>query len=228
MKLRETIITLSAIVVLISSARAIGGDLNVSYLEFSPEIRELIRQHVPDDLRADLIANLNPEVYSSFFKVSEYRRTATDSSSGILLVYLTNGEGLATLQMYHRTSGHWTFVSENRKVREGYPASIGYSDVNCDGVNEILLTGLVGAGGNTHVDVLGIRGDSLQSLTAALVGTDLFGRSVSFKKTGDCEWELEVTEDGPDKFVGGERKLYRLDQSSKTYKLVSDEKVQQK
>jgi hypothetical protein len=203
--------------------------LDLSHLKFPSEILKLIKENIPADLDSILFVDIDPEVYNLNFSVLQYRRSDQDSTERSLLIYMTDGATTASLQLFRKTDSIWRFLSQNRAVRECQPMAFELMDVNCDGRNEILIRGAVGMGGFEYVDILSIVGDSLEIVSDKICGIELEGRTIDFKKVGSpCGWELVVTQDGPKKFEVGQKRTYRLDPVTKTFKLVSDVKVSDK
>lgn len=225
--LRTFVIMAIAFIAFLGTPTRAGGGLDLSNLEFSDDIIQLIREHIPDDLDT-LLSSWSPEVYPQDFKVCLYHSSSADSTPSALIMYMTDGSTTAALQLYRRVGQNWHFLSQTRDVRASQPSWFSLRDLDCDGSNEVLIQGAVGMGGFQYTDIFAIVGDSLERMTNRLCGVELEGRTIEFKQTTQpCGWELEVTQDGPQKFEVGEVRTYRLDAASKTFKLVSDQKVPQ-
>ena len=211
------------------SASAVGGSdkpfaLDYSHLPYDDTLVELIKEHIPSAIEDKLVTeDRAPSVLHFQIAARYYEFSEADSSRSAAVIYYSDGYRGRLIQLFRLERGQWRLVAANDLVSGESQLGIGFVDVNCDGVNEIILTSLAGAAGYQTLDLVRFTGDGLLVLTPTEPGTRLVGRRWDLTDNEvTCGKDIEVWLDGPVKYQPDRKRIYRLDSVTRTYKLAEE------
>jgi hypothetical protein len=219
---------LGAVAASVSWASGNSTRLDLSEIGCSAEIVDLVRTYIPPAIENELVtSDLAPAAFNSQIAAVFFPTCASDTSRNAAVVYYSGGLRNHAIQYFRRDSTHWQLVAETDSVIGEAWLSVGASDVDCDGLNEIILSASEGADGARSIQILKIAGGKLLVITPQGEGQYLVGSYAIIKEPEQgCAKNVEVWLDSPVKYTPDRKRVYKLDAASKTYKMVEEVKLE--
>ena len=211
--LRAAVLTIVATLTCLASPKAqVRYELDLSHADMEPGLKTAINQNVPQLLAKDFMDGTAPEVVGSFIHILPYQRFAGDTSSHLLFVYFGGEVEGSTLQMIRKDGDSYHFLTQDSTIIGGMLARLKLFDVDCDGINEVLVS-RVGTAGWDKVDVIKIEGLTMRNMSQAWFGGIVRGGFVKFERdtAKGCNTKIEYDIFGSRRFEAIYHKVFRFD-----------------
>ncbi len=202
--------------------------LDLTQMHYSDALKAAIQKYIPRDIRDSLLTTSAPDLYGGAIRLYSFPKNAREpNDSALLILYITGWSNQPSLQYLLPAPEGWRLVNQIRDLACEGLSNMEFHDVDCDGSNEIFLESAVGARGNSALNILGLRGDTLALLDGELLAGAIFARDIEVRKLAECNWEIVVgIEDRSFNRQIGSTETYRFDHESHKFKKVESKKVE--
>jgi hypothetical protein len=209
-----------------------GGTQGFDYssLPYASRVIEAIRTNRPADFDKFLEREEIPsDMLGSILSASYYHKSQSDTASEILIIFyggIKTGH-LKAISLGHGSSSDVVIADLIVPCGDSY-FSINYCDIDCDGINEIVLGSNAGVAAFRLATLVQFDGKEFHEIKSEQENQILFGRFIEIDSSGNkCPREIKLFVDGPKTYIPDTMKVFHFDKSNHSLRLNSIQPLQQ-
>lgn len=203
-----------------------GGDVvDYSQLRYERTVNDAIKTYAPKEFEDYCVRwELTPDMVATQIVACYYKRNQQDTLDSVLLVYYASSrKGFLRILRPGVGQNNWIMVSQTDSIfAEAWPL-IRCVDIDCDGVNEIILEAFAGVNSIRTFGIVKMADDAvLKILTRFNSGNVIRGRYIDIDSTNNaCPRLIKVLIDGPVKYQPDSVRTYQFDAAKQSYEFES-------
>ena len=206
-----------------------GGHLDYSQLPYTESILKIVEQNTPPAFEEYYQEWSEPDMLWMRVCAMYYQKDGLNNDSSLLLVFYGHiKHAVLKVISMNRDIDYGKIVAETNLVFGETLVRIELYDIDCDGINEVLLYSISGMAAIQTLCIVKITGGEIRILSGAPESVGFDGRIIEIDKTGkECPRPIKVYVDGPVKYQPDTVKTYRFDSAKQSYRLESVQAIQQ-
>lgn len=168
-----------------------------------------------------------PEALPGLFHIYPYLRSPGDTIWSRWIVWISDGGDIVDLQLHGKDSAGYHCLSQTNDVKGTYPTGIEFFDFDCDGRNELFLSGGSGMGAWTLGDVVSVRNDSLIPVGSTQFDREICGHNLELKRSSNGCIDSIIFDLTDRRIPGTEfRRILVRDSVTNKFRCLSDQPIQ--